>query len=201
MKNTIKMEGKLARIVIFASGNGSNAENIVHYFRKQKTASVDLIVSNHSNASVLERAAKLGIDSHIISREDFKHPENLIELFQKKRIDFIVLAGFLWLIPKELISAYPQKIINIHPALLPKYGGKGMYGDFVHQAVSVSGDTESGISIHYVNNAYDEGNIIFQKTVEIEVGENPESIAEKVHALEYAYFPQIIEEVISSSSH
>ncbi|MCD6091909.1 MAG: phosphoribosylglycinamide formyltransferase [Bacteroidales bacterium] len=188
----------LARIAIFASGNGSNAENIVHYFEKQKTATVDLIVSNNPNAFVLERAAKLGIESHIISRADFKQAENLLELLKNKKIDFIVLAGFLWLIPSELIISYPNRILNIHPALLPKYGGKGMYGDFVHQAVSISGDTKSGITIHFVNKAYDEGDIIFQKSVEIEAGEDSDKIAEKVHALEYEYFPVIIEKVITS---
>ncbi|MCD6179250.1 MAG: phosphoribosylglycinamide formyltransferase [Bacteroidales bacterium] len=183
-------------IAIFASGNGSNAENIVTYFSKKKTATVDLIVSNNKNAFVLERAVKLKIDSHIISRNDFKQPKSLLKKLKDKNIDFIILAGFLWLIPSELILAFPKKIINIHPALLPKYGGKGMYGDYVHQAVSAAGETESGISIHYVNQSYDEGDIIFQKTVNIKAGENPEKIAEKVHALEYEYFPKIIEQVI-----
>ena len=183
-------------IAIFASGNGSNAENIVTYFSKKKTATVDLIVSNNKNAFVLERAVKLKIDSHIISRNDFKQPKSLLKKLKDKNIDFIILAGFFWLIPSELILAFPKKIINIHPALLPKYGGKGMYGDYVHQAVSAAGETESGISIHYVNQSYDEGDIIFQKTVNIKAGENPEKIAEKVHALEYEYFPKIIEQVI-----
>lgn len=195
------MDENRTRIAIFASGNGSNAENIVHYFRTRKTASVDLLVCNDANAFVLERATKLGIDSRIISRADFKQLKGLFQLFREKKINFIVLAGFLWLLPEDLVAAFPHKIINIHPALLPKYGGKGMYGDYVHQAVSEAGDTESGITIHFVNKAYDEGDIVFQKTVEIEAGENPEKIAEKVHALEYAYFPKIIEEVISSSSH
>ncbi|RLD38514.1 MAG: phosphoribosylglycinamide formyltransferase [Bacteroidetes bacterium] len=185
-----------SHIAIFASGNGSNAENIVSYFSKKKTATVDLIVSNNNNAFVLERAVKLKIDSHIISRNDFKQPKSLLKKLKDKNIDFIILAGFLWLIPSELILAFPKKIINIHPALLPKYGGKGMYGDYVHQAVSAAGETESGISIHYVNQSYDEGDIIFQKTVNIKAGENPEKIAEKVHALEYEYFPKVIEQVI-----
>lgn len=190
------MKDNKPRIVIFASGNGSNAENIVVYFQKRKTATINLIVSNNSNAFVLERSAKLKIESHIINRGDFKESANLLNLLKEKKIDFIVLAGFLWLLPADLILAFPQKIINIHPALLPKYGGKGMYGDHVHQAVSDAGETESGISIHFVNQAYDEGGIIFQKTVDIEAGENPDKIAEKVHALEYKYFPRIIEEVI-----
>lgn len=190
------MHGKKARIAIFASGNGSNAENITNYFRKQGTATVDLIVSNDAKAFILERASKLGIPRQIISRADFREPKSLIELLAKKKIDFIVLAGFLWLIPKELIEVFPQKIINIHPALLPKYGGKGMYGHFVHQAIFEAKEIETGITIHYVNESYDEGDIIFQKTVNIEAVENPEMIAEKVHALEYKYFPEIIELVI-----
>lgn len=194
------MDKKLTRIAIFASGNGSNAENIVQYFKKKQTASVELLVSNNAQAYVLERAAKLGVESHVISRDDFRQTSNLLALLKKKEIDLIVLAGFLWLIPIELVAAFPKRIINIHPALLPKYGGKGMYGDFVHQAVSSAGERESGITVHFVNKAYDEGDIIFQKTVEIEAGESPKKIAEKVHALEYAYFPQIIEKVISASS-
>ena len=191
------MESKSPNIAIFASGNGSNAENIVRYFNEMETATVKLILSNNANAFVLERAANLGIESKLIKREDFKQPKNLLAMLKEKKIDYIVLAGFLWLIPEDLISAFPQKIINIHPALLPKYGGKGMYGDHVHQAVSEAGETESGISIHYVNQAYDEGDVIFQKTVAIKAGEDPEKIAEKIHALEYEYFPKIIEEVIS----
>jgi phosphoribosylglycinamide formyltransferase-1 len=194
------MEKPTVRIAIFASGNGSNAENIVKYFRERKTAIVDLIVSNYSSAYVLERAAHLGIDSQIVNRVDFKTPSQFINYLKKRGIDYLVLAGFLWLIPAELVLAYSQRIINIHPALLPKYGGKGMYGDFVHKAVSDALETESGITIHYVNDAYDEGNIIFQKTVEIKAGEKPEKIAEKVHELEYKYFPKIIEKVISTSS-
>jgi len=190
------MNKKLPRVAIFASGNGSNAENIVYYFRKRQTASVELVVSNNANAYVLERAKKSGVESHIISRDDFKQTDSLLVLFKERNIDLIVLAGFLWLIPLEIVDAFPKRILNIHPALLPKYGGKGMYGDYVHQAVSEAGDRESGITIHYVNKAYDEGDIIFQKTVGIEAGENPEKIAEKVHALEHEYFPEIIEKVI-----
>ena len=191
------MKNNPARIAIFASGNGSNAENITRYFQERNTARVSLLISNNKKAFVLERAASLGIDNHVISRDDFKQPKNLLGLLKEKQIDFIVLAGFLWLIPSELILAFPQRIINIHPALLPKYGGKGMYGDYVHQAVSAAGETKSGISIHFVNQVYDEGAIIFQKSIEIKAGENPKKIAEKVHALEYEYFPQIIERVIS----
>lgn len=189
------------KIAVFASGNGSNAENIIRYFKGKDSVSVVLVVSNNLNAYVLERAKNLKVDQKVIDRSDFKNSINFINYLKEKKIEWIVLAGFLWLIPADLVNAYPNRIMNIHPALLPKYGGKGMFGENVHRAVSASGDTETGISIHFVNTAYDEGNIIFQKTVEIEAGENPESIAEKVHALEYAYFPKIIEEVISSLSH
>lgn len=192
------MKDKSPNIAIFASGNGSNAANIVRYFNERETATVNLIVSNNANAFVLERAADLGIESKLIKREDFKQSHNLLTLLKERKIDFIVLAGFLWLIPVDLISAFQQKIINIHPALLPKYGGKGMYGDYVHQAVSEAGEKETGISIHYVNQAYDEGDIIFQKSVAIQSGENPDKIAEKIHVLEYTYFPKIIEKVILS---
>lgn len=195
------MNSNLVRMAIFASGNGSNAENIVQYFRKRKNASVDLIVSNNASAFVLERAKQLQIESHLISRNDFKQPENIIAHLKERGIDFIVLAGFLWLIPAELVFAFPKKIVNIHPALLPKYGGKGMYGEHVHKAVSIAGDKESGITIHFVNQAYDEGDILFQKAVEIESGESPEKIAKKIHVLEYAYYPKVIEKVISTLSH
>lgn len=189
------------KIAVFASGNGSNAENIIRYFKGKDSVSVELIVCNNPNAYVLERAKKLKVDQKVIDRSDFKNSISFINYLKEKKIDWIVLAGFLWLIPADLVNAFPNRIMNIHPALLPKYGGKGMFGENVHRAVSASGDTVTGISIHFVNAAYDEGNIIFKKTVEIEAGENPESIAEKVHALEYAYFPKIIEEVISSLSH
>ncbi len=198
--NKKKMVEIKPRIAIFASGYGSNAESIVQYFRNRDSASVDLIVSNNVNAYVLKRAEKLGISFYVINRTDFKQPENLIKLLEKNKIDFIVLAGFLWLIPLELISIFPQRIINIHPALLPKYGGKGMYGEHVHKAVSESGDIETGITIHYVNQDYDEGAIIFQKKIEIKAGEKPEMIAEKIHALEHAHFPIIIEKIIKSKS-
>jgi phosphoribosylglycinamide formyltransferase-1 len=190
------MKKKPNRIAIFASGNGSNAENIVRYFREKESVAVVLIISNKRAAFVLERASKLGVESYLMTHEDFIEPIVLSRFLKAKQIDFIVLAGYMRLIPKELVIAFPQKILNIHPALLPQYGGKGMYGDFVHQAVSEAGETETGISIHYVNEAYDEGDLVFQKKIAIQPGENPELIAEKVHALEYAYYPQIIEKVI-----
>jgi len=191
------MDSKIIRIAIFASGNGSNTENIIRYFGENSSVSVDLIVSNNKNAYVLQRAAKLGIETRVIERADFMYPNEFILFLKERKIDWIILAGFLWLIPADLINTFPKKIVNIHPALLPKYGGKGMYGDFVHRAVSESGDTETGISIHFVNQSYDEGEILFQKIVKIEAYENPEIIAEKIHQLEYSYYPQVIEKIIS----
>lgn len=184
------------KIAVFASGNGSNAENIIRYFKEKDSVSVVLVVSNNPNAYVLERAKKLKVDQKVIVRTDFKDSFSFINYLKENKIEWIVLAGFLWLIPADLVNAYPNRIINIHPALLPNYGGKGMFGENVHRAVSESGDTETGISIHFVNAAYDEGNIIFQKRISIKAGENPEIIARKVHELEYSYFPQIIEKVV-----
>jgi phosphoribosylglycinamide formyltransferase-1 len=186
----------MTRVAIFASGNGSNAENIIQYFRHSPQISFELILCNHPKATVLERADRLQIPTRIFNRQEFYHGNEILQLLQNKSIDLIILAGFMWLIPSNIITAFPQKIINIHPALLPKYGGKGMYGDFVHQAVSRAGETSTGITIHYVNENYDEGGIIFQKSINIEKGEQPLSIAKKIHALEYQYFPVVIEQLI-----
>ncbi len=183
------------KIALFASGSGSNAENIVHYFSHNPDFTFPLIISNKPDAFIHERAKKLVIPSLTFSREDFSDGEKILAILKLYNIDCIVLAGFLLKIPQTLILAYPDKIINIHPALLPKHGGKGMYGMRVHEAVSQAGDTESGISVHYVNNNYDEGNIIFQATCPVLPSDTPEMIAEKVHALEYEYFPKVIEEI------
>jgi phosphoribosylglycinamide formyltransferase-1 len=190
----------MKKIAIFASGNGSNAENIVLYFREKQTAEVILIVSNNPMAIVLERALKLGVESKIIAKEQFQNPESLLEELAMRQIDLIVLAGFLWLVPPAFVRTFPQRILNIHPALLPKYGGKGMYGNRVHQAVSVAGETESGITIHFVNESYDEGDIVFQKKTAINFGELPEIIAQKIHQLEHAYYPKVIEEVLKRNN-
>jgi len=188
----------MKRIAIFASGNGSNAENIIQYFKADNQVSVELILTNNAKAKVLERADRLHIESKVFGRNDFYHSDLVVNILKDKSIDFIVLAGFMWLVPENLISAYPDKILNIHPALLPKYGGKGMYGDFVHQAVSDAGETVTGISIHYVNAHYDEGSIVFQKEIAIEAGEDPDSIAKKIHELEYEYFPKLIDQLLKS---
>lgn len=185
----------MKRIVIFASGSGTNAENIIRYFQKSPEAHVVLVLSNKKDAKVLERAKKHNIKPLYFNKKQFIEEDEVLNIL-KNEADFIVLAGFLLKVPEKIIKAFPQKIINIHPALLPKYGGKGMYGMHVHNAVIVNNEIETGISIHYVNENYDEGNIIFQKTVRITENDTPNSIADKVHQLEYKYFPQIIESVL-----
>ena len=155
-----------------------------------------LVLTNKSNAFVIERAKKLNIPCIVFSSKELKGTSKILDLLKDYQIDFIVLAGFLLQIPMNLIENYPNKIINIHPALLPKYGGKGMYGDYVHQAVKEAKEKETGITIHFVNEHYDEGQIIFQKKISVSENDTSDSIAEKVHALEYEYFPKIIEEVI-----
>jgi phosphoribosylglycinamide formyltransferase 1 len=185
-----------ARIAIFASGSGSNAENIALYFKGNQQAEVSLILSNRADAFVLERARKLGIPSMVFRRSEFYETEKVLEVLREYRIDLLVLAGFLWLVPDYLLKAYPWRIVNIHPALLPKYGGKGMYGEKVHQAVRESGDKVSGITIHYVNEHYDEGQIIFQATCDVTPADTPETIAQKVHKLEYEHYPKEIEKLI-----
>jgi len=187
------------RIAIFASGSGTNAENIIKYFKNNNKIEVALVLSNNKNAFVLERASKLNIETGTFDRTAFKDTDEIIKLLQERKIDFIVLAGFLWLIPKKMISEYYNRIINIHPALLPKYGGKGMYGMHVHNAVIENKEKESGISIHKVNEKYDDGAIVFQAKCTIELGDTPESLAKKIHKLEYKHFPKVIEEWILES--
>lgn len=186
-------------LAIFASGSGTNAENIYWYFAKKATADVVLIVTNRENAKVIERAKKLHIAYEIVPKNEWKNQQHILQLLKNHKIDFIILAGFLLKIPPYLIKAYPNKIINIHPALLPKYGGKGMYGDNVHKALLDNGEKETGISIHYVNEKYDEGAIIFQAKCPVLPDDNTESIAKKVHQLEYKYYPAIIEKLVQSA--
>jgi len=190
----------MKRIAIFASGNGSNAENIINYFSAKNSVEVALILTNNKNAFVIERAKNHGIPSFVFTSGELKETTIVLDKLKEYYTDFIVLAGFLLMIPQKIIQAYPGKIINIHPALLPKYGGKGMYGGIVHEAVHKSGDTETGISIHYVNEKYDEGAIIFQARCPLTKDDTPETIAQKVHTLEYRYFPEIIEKVIFGKS-
>ena len=188
----------MKKIVLFASGSGTNAENIILHFNKKNLGTVVAVFSNNPNAKVLDRAEKLNVPTVIFSKEELNEAKVLQKLnsFQP---DLIVLAGFLLKFPQNIIKAYPNKIINIHPALLPKYGGKGMYGMNVHRAVIENKETETGISIHFVNEHYDEGNIIFQKTVTLTGNETPEEIAEKVHLLEHQYFPEVIEGILDNS--
>jgi phosphoribosylglycinamide formyltransferase-1 len=184
-------------IVIFASGSGTNAENIIRFFGQKEGVSVPLILSNRKDAYVHNRANSLGVNSQTFSREEFRSPD-FVEQIQDTGADLIVLAGFLWLIPPYLIDAYPDRIINLHPALLPKYGGKGMYGMNVHRAVIENQEKESGITIHYVNEKYDEGNIIFQARCPLEPNDTPETLAARIHRLEYKHFPEVIEKVLNS---
>lgn len=187
------------KIAIFASGSGTNAENIINFFKESKKIEISLIFSNNKNARVIQRAINHSINHVVFSRPEFYETEKILKILQKEKIDFIILAGFLWLIPGYLIDAYPNRIINIHPALLPKYGGKGMYGMNVHKAVVEYNEQETGITIHYVNKEYDKGNIIFQAKCPVLPGDTPEDIAKKVHELEYAHFPKVIENILSES--
>lgn len=186
----------MRNIAIFASGSGTNAENIIRYFSTKSVAKVRLVLSNKAQALVMKRAEALNVPAVFFEHKDFYATSTVLDQLEKHEIDFIVLAGFLWLVPENIIARYNRRIINIHPALLPAYGGKGMYGDIVHKAVIANKDAESGITIHYVNTKYDEGDIIFQSRCKIEPSETPESLAKKVHALEYLHFPRVIEELI-----
>jgi phosphoribosylglycinamide formyltransferase-1 len=184
------------KIAIFASGSGTNAQRIIEYFSRNPQITVYLVLSNKPDAYVLERAKILNVPSVVFNRHSFYETDEITGLLKKDGIDLIVLAGFLWLIPLNLIRAYPGRIINIHPALLPKYGGKGMYGARVHEAVIQSGDKESGISIHYVNEKYDEGSIIFQAKCEVMQNDTPDTLSQRIHQLEYKHYPEIIEKLI-----
>ncbi|MFT6959950.1 MAG: phosphoribosylglycinamide formyltransferase-1 [Polaribacter sp.] len=185
----------MRRIVIFASGSGSNAESIIKFFNHTKTATVTQVLCNNAHAKVFERCNNLNTKCSYFNKNDFQTADTILNIL-KKEADFIILAGFLWRIPQKIVEVFPNKIINIHPALLPKYGGKGMYGMHVHQAVKENNETETGITIHYVNANYDEGAIIYQAKTAVNTQDTPETIAEKIHLLEQRYFPKIIEEVI-----
>ncbi len=186
------MKSKL-NIALFASGSGSNVQNIAEYFSQHPLLKIDSIYGNKSEAFVLQRAAKLAIPAFYFPNSDFREGTVLLQKLRKRDVDIIVLAGFLLKIPPILLEAFPNRIINIHPALLPKYGGKGMFGAHVHEAVKAANESETGITIHLVNEHYDEGQILFQAQCAIEADDQPQQIAEKVHALEYAHFPHVIE--------
>jgi len=184
-------------IAIFASGTGTNAANIIRYFSEKRTAYIALIVSNNPTAGVLKIAEENNIPVLILQKEKFFRGDAYVPELQHAAIDFIVLAGFLWKLPSVLIKAYRDNIINIHPALLPKHGGKGMYGNFVHEAVLATNEKETGITIHFVDEFYDNGKIIFQTTCPVYENDTTESLAKRIHELEYKFFPVVIEEVIA----
>jgi phosphoribosylglycinamide formyltransferase-1 len=186
----------MKRIAIFASGNGSNVQNIAEYFKDSDEIEISLVLTNNPNAGVLKRTATLGLSSLIFTKTDFYKSDKIVKILKSLNIDLIVLAGFLWLVPENLLKEFKNKIINIHPALLPKYGGKGMYGNRVHETVIKNKENTSGITIHYVNEKYDEGEKIFEAFVNINYGETPESLAEKIHKLEYIYYPEIIKKLL-----
>lgn len=188
----------MKRIIIFASGSGTNTQNIIEYFQQNKIVKVVLVLSNKEDAKVLERANTLNIPFLSFTKADLCTSNKVLDVLKKEMPDLIVLAGFLLKFPENILQLYPNKVINIHPALLPKYGGKGMYGSFVHESVLANNEAETGITIHYVNENYDEGAIIFQKSVFLTEGDTPETVASKVHKLEYKYFPKIIERVLFS---
>lgn len=191
----------MVHLAVFASGAGSNAQKIIDYFRLHSSIAVSLIVSNQPAAGVLSIAAKEGIPTLIVEKERFFRGDGYVPELQKRHIGFIVLAGFLWKVPSTLIAAWPGAIINIHPALLPKYGGKGMYGSRVHETVVANREKESGITIHYVDDQYDHGNIIFQATCPIGETDTPETLAQKIHLLEHANYPLVIEKTVQLQNH
>lgn len=184
------------RIAIFASGSGSNAQKIMEYFKKHQDADIAIVLTNNPEAYVLQRADNFEIPSHIFDKHEFYKTDDIVKLLKNLQIDLIVLAGFLWLIPENLIKAFPNKIINIHPALLPKYGGKGMYGDKVHQAILDAGEEESGITIHFINEHFDEGEAIYQSRFKIEKGDDIEMIKFKGQQLEHLHYPKVVEQLL-----
>ncbi len=197
---SVKINQKTTKIAIFASGKGSNANNIISYFKNISSVKIALILTDNSEAGVIDVAKNNHIPFHILNKEDRIDYSNCIEKLRNNHIDFIVLAGYLKKIPESLIRAFPEKIINIHPALLPKYGGKGMYGSNVHESVIAKKETESGITIHFVDEQYDHGEIIFQQNCDITASDTAETLAEKIHQLEYAHFPRVIYEVVQKQN-
>jgi phosphoribosylglycinamide formyltransferase-1 len=182
-------------MAVFASGSGTNAENLIEHFNKTFDKRVVMVLSNNAEAYVLKRAEHLGVPTEVFTRQELREGKVLRRLLGND-IDFVVLAGFLWLVPQNIIDAYRNRIVNIHPALLPKYGGKGMYGHHVHEAVLANGDKESGITIHYVNEKYDSGDIIFQARCPVMPDDTPGTLQQRVHALEYEHFPRVVEMLI-----
>lgn len=186
----------MKNIAIFASGSGSNAKQIIQYFQNHPQIRVVLVLSNKPQAPVLEKASQAGIPTYVFNRQSFYATDEVVQVLKSNHIDWIVLAGFLWLVPQNLIQSFPKRIINIHPALLPKYGGKGMYGMNVHQAVVEAKDTTSGITIHLVDEQYDRGEIVFQAQCEVVENDTAEEVAHKVQILEHRHFAPVIEKLI-----
>jgi len=186
----------MKNLAILASGSGSNAENIIKYFCNHSTIKVSLIITDNPNAYVIKRANYLGVNCTLLSKNSIRNGIELIEVLKENQIDWIILAGFLMLIPKNTIDEFNNRVINIHPALLPKYGGKGMYGINVHKKVIENHDNISGITVHFVNENYDEGDIIFQKECDVTPDDNAETLAQKIHKLEWEFYPKIIEHTV-----
>lgn len=189
----------MKKIAVFASGSGTNAENMVLHFAHSEKIRVVLILTNNASAGVIERAKKLNVPCIVFNRKDFFETDSILKLLKEHQIDLLVLAGFLWLIPQNLIRAFEKKIINIHPALLPGVGGKGFYGERVHREVLDRGNILSGITVHYVNEKFDEGEIIFQAACHVAKEDTADSLATKIHALEYTYFPVVIEKILGTN--
>lgn len=189
----------MKRIAVFASGTGTNARVLIEYFELHHSAQVTLVVSNRADAGVLEIARDHGVETMVVDRETFFSPRSIAEELKMRGIDFIVLAGFLWLVPTALIAAFPDRIINIHPALLPKFGGKGMYGKKVHGAVIEAGEKQSGITVHFVNERFDEGQHVAQFTCPVLPNDTPELLAARVQQLEHKHYPEVVEQLVLSS--
>ncbi len=185
-------------IAIFASGSGTNAERIMEHFRAHPSIRVAVVLTNNPGAGVIGRAAKFGVPVYVFDRERFTKTDEVLGVLKEYGVTMVVLAGFLWLVPSNILKLYEKRILNIHPALLPRFGGKGMYGARVHEAVIAAGETESGITIHRVNERYDEGDIIFQGRCRVQEGDTPETLAARVHELEYRYYAEVIENAILS---
>lgn len=190
----------MKRIAIFASGSGSNAEAIARYLATRTDVQISLILTNNPEAGVIQRARQLHIPVVVFTRKTFYESDRIVELLRNQHIDLVVLAGFMMLIPEKLTKAFSHRMVNIHPALLPRYGGKGMYGHFVHEAVVAAGETQSGITIHYVNEVYDEGEIIFQATCALSPTDTPDDVARKVQVLEHEHYPRVVGQLLTGRS-
>jgi phosphoribosylglycinamide formyltransferase-1 len=188
----------MKRIVIFASGSGTNAENLIKFFHNRKNASVIQVLSNNPHAKVLDRCKALKVSALSFNKKAFTETNDVLNILKASKPDLIVLAGFLWKFPEFILNEYPNKVVNVHPALLPKYGGKGLYGMRVHEAVVANNETETGITIHYVNEHYDEGTVVFQAKCSVEKNDTAEDVAAKIHELEMEHFPKVVEQLLNN---